>query len=120
MFALTVVLYVVCGLTAALGVYYTARDLAADLVLLGACALVLLVWVVQGAALGLQDLGSADVPDPITLYGYLLSGLVLPVGGLWLGIWERSRWGSLAIAVVAVTLVVLQMRLEQIWPGGFA
>lgn len=117
---LMIVLYVVCGLTAALAAYYTLRDLAADLVLLGAVALVLVVWVVLGLGLVMRDLGGGEVTDPVTLYGYLLTGVVLPIGGAWLGIWERTRWGSLAIGVVAVTLAVLAVRLEQIWPGGFA
>lgn len=117
---LIIAMYVVCGLTAALAAYYTVRDLAADLVLLGAVALVLLVWAGLGLALLLRDMGGGEVTDPVTLYGYLLTGLVLPVGGVWLGIWERTRWGSLAIGVVALTLAVLVMRLEEIWPGGFA
>lgn len=117
---LIIVLYVVCGLTAALAAYYTVRDLAADLVLLGAAVMVLLAWAVLGIALLIKDLGGGVVTDPVTLYGYLLTGLVLPLGGAWLGIWERTRWGSLAIGVVALTLAVLVMRVQQIWPGGFA
>lgn len=117
---LNILLYVVCALTAALAIYYTVRDLSADLVLLGACVLVLGVWALQFAALGLRDLTGGTVPDPITLYGYLLTGLALPLGGVWLGVWERTRWGSLAIMVAALTLMVLQLRLHQLWPGGFA
>lgn len=117
---LIIVLLVVCGVTAALAAYYTVRNLAADLVLLGAAALVLLVWAVLGGALLVRDIGGGDVTDPVTLYGYLLTGLVLPIGGAWMGVWERTRWGSLAIGAVAVTLMVLAMRIEQIWPGGFA
>lgn len=120
MLVLSILVYAVCALTAVLAIYYTARDLNADLVLLGACVLVILVWAVEFAALGLRDLGGGTVPDPITLYGYLLTGLALPVGGGWLGLFERTRWGSLAIGLAVLTLMVLQMRLGQIWPGGFA
>lgn len=120
MSVLSILVYVICGLTAALAFYYSARDLSADLVLLGACAAVLLIWLVQLAGLGLRDLGGADVTDPVLLYGYLLTGAVLPLGGGWIGVWERSRWGSLAIGAVALTLMVLELRVQQIWPGGFA
>src|SRR5699024_6102824 len=68
------------GLTALLGLYYALRDLNADLVLLGACALLALAWVVLGLALGLRDLGGGSPEDPITLYGYLLTAVVLVVG----------------------------------------
>lgn len=119
---LTVMVYAVSGLTAALAIYYTVRDLSADLVLLGACLLLVLVWGAEFAALALTDLRGAapTAPDRVVLYGYLVTGLVLPVGGGWLGLFERTRWGSCAIAISAVTLVVLQMRLPQIWSGGFA
>lgn len=120
MLALTILLSIVCVLTALLGIYYAVRDLNADLVLLGACALVALVWAVLGITLGLRDLGGGHPVDPVTLYGYLLTGLVMTLAGGWVGLWERSRWGSLVIVVVALVSLVLLMRLTQIWPGGFA
>lgn len=120
MTALAITVYAISGLTAILSLYYAVKDLAADLVLLGACAILGAAWAVESAALLLQDLAGATVPDPITLYGYALTGLALPLAGVWLGFIERSRWGSVVILVVAVTTAVLQMRLPQIWPGGFA
>ncbi|MFC7374529.1 MULTISPECIES: hypothetical protein [unclassified Brachybacterium] len=120
MLALSILVSVVCVVTALLGIYYAVRDLRADLVLLGACALVAVVWVVLAVVLGLEDLAGGAPADRVTLYGYLLTGLAMAVAGVWVGVWERSRWGSLAIAVVALTSVVLLMRLHQIWPGGFA
>lgn len=120
MLALSILVAIVCLLTALLGIYYAARDLNADLVLLGACALAALMWVILGVALGLRDLGGGRPGDPITLYGYLLTGILMTVGGGWVGLFERSRFGSLVIAVVALVSLVLLMRLAQIWPGGFA
>lgn len=120
MLALSILVAVVCLATTLLGVYYAVRDLNADLVLLGACALVAVVWTTLGIALGIRDLGGGHPGDRITLYGYLLTGLAMTVGGGWVGLWERSRWGSLVIAVVALVAAVLLMRLHQIWPGGFA
>ncbi|WP_422114550.1 hypothetical protein [Brachybacterium sp. UNK5269] len=120
MTALSIVVAVLCALTALLGLYYALRDLSADLVLLGACALTALGWAVLGAALGVRDLGGGSPPDRITLYGYLLTAVVMAVGGGWAGLFERSRWGSVVIAVAALVSLVLLMRLHQIWPGGFA
>lgn len=120
MLALSILVTIVCLLTALLGIYYAARDLSADLVLLGACAVAALMWVVLGIALGARDLGGGQPDDPITLYGYLLTGILMTVGGGWVGLWERSRFGSLVIAVVALVSLVLLLRLAQIWPGGFA
>ena len=121
MTVLGIVVAAVCALVALLGLYYTVRDLSADLVLLGATALLALVWLVLGIALGLRDLGGGHpAPERITLYGYLLTALLMAVGGGWVGIFERSRWGSLVITVCAVVSAVLLMRTHQIWPGGFA
>jgi len=120
MTALSIVVAVLGGLTALLGLYYALRDLNADLVLLGACALLAGGWLVLGIALGMKDLAAGPPPDRVTLYGYLLTALLLAVGGGWIGIFERSRWGSLVIGVAALVSAVLLMRLHQIWPGGFA
>lgn len=120
MTALSIVVAVLGGLTALLGLYYALRDLNADLVLLGACALLAAAWAVLGGALGLRDLGGGAPPERVTLYGYLLTALLLAVGGGWMGLFERSRWGSLVVGLTAAVSIVLLMRLHQIWPGGFA
>lgn len=116
---LTILVYVVSGLTGLLGLYYTVKEYKADLVLLGAALLTTIVWGVETLALVVRAVGGPGPEDPITLWGYALTGLVLPLAGAWLGVFERSKWGSLAICITAVTLIVLQMRLIQIWPGGF-
>lgn len=119
MLVLTVLVHAASALLALLAVYYVVKDFAADLVLLGGCALVLLLWLVETAILAGRDALGASVPDPITLYGYLLTGLAMGLGGIWLGVGERTRWGSAAIGLVAATMIVLQMRMPQIWPAGF-
>lgn len=116
---LTVLVYTVSALTALLGLYYTVKEYSADLVLLGAALLTALVWGGECIGLIVRSLGGPGPSDPITLWGYALTGLLLPVGGAWLGLFERSKWGSLAVCITAATLIVLQMRLAQIWPGGF-
>ena len=105
---------------AALGALYVARDLRSDLVLLGGALLVSLVWLLEAIALAAVDISGSGAPDRVLLYGYLLTGFLLPIGGGYLSLMERSRWGSAAILVAALTMPVLQMRLAQMWPGGFA
>lgn len=119
MTVLAIAVYALSALSAALGLYSAIRDLSADLILLGLMALLGVAWIIESAVLALADAGGGQVPDPVTLYGYLFTGIALAVGAIWLGLLERTRWGSAAVAIVAVTMVVLQMRLPQIWPGGF-
>lgn len=120
MTVLSIVVYALCGVTALLGIYYAMRDLHADLVLLGVCALLGVSWLVLGAVLGLRDLAGGNPPDRVTLYGYLLTAMVLVLGGGWMGLFERSRWGSLVAGIGPLVSAVLLLRLHQIWPGGFA
>lgn len=121
MTVLSVVMYAVSALTALLGLYYLVKGLSADLVLLGASLLLALVWLIEAVVLTVADLGGAGpAPDRITLYGYFATGILLPLAATWLGATERSKWGSAGVLAVAVTQIVLQLRLPQIWPGGFA
>lgn len=120
MSVLAIAVYAAAGLTAALALYYVARGFAADLVLLGVTALLALTWALEGAAMALRDLSGIAHPDPFTLYGYLLTGLVMPIGALYIGATERSRYGSVGILVVGLTELVLQLRLTQIWEAGLS
>ncbi len=101
------------------GLLYVLKNLAPDLLLLGAQALVGLMWVVILAASIVRALGIGAPHEAITYWGYLLTGLCMPIAGIYLGLLERSKWGSLAITVISITGVVLAMRLPQIWPEGF-
>ncbi|PWH05656.1 hypothetical protein DEO23_10590 [Brachybacterium endophyticum] len=118
MAVLAVLVYVASGITAALALLYVAKQLAADLLLLAGPALIMLLWLLEGLVIAWSDLSAGPAPDRITLYGYLATGFVMPLGAAWLGATERSRWGSAGIAIAALTQFVLQMRLPQIWPGG--
>lgn len=70
-------------------------------------------------AIAVATLIGGDRPDGMaTFVSYLvLLPLVLPVATLWALI-ERSRWGSAVIAVAALILPVLALRLEQVWTAG--
>lgn len=76
------------------------------------CALVVqtaltAVWMVQGR-------GKAE---PALLWGYLVTELVLLPAAFGWAFLERSRWSSVVLAVAAVVVVVLQVRVWQIWQG---
>ena len=122
MTAVMVTVYVLCLIAALLGGYAVMRDLSADLVLLGAAALVLLAWLVETAILAATDVGGsvAAPPDRILLYGYLASGLAVGIASVYIGLTERSRWGSAAVLLCSVTIAVLQLRMPQLWAGAFA
>ncbi len=111
-----VVLFIVAALVAALGAYYVIKDLAADLVLMGASLFLALVWLIGAFAWVLAPAGPAD---GVVFWGYVATGVALPIAGVYISFLERTRWGSFAIAAIALTCVFLAYRLPQIWPAGF-
>ncbi len=52
------------------------------------------------------------------LLGYLAVAALLVPGGLVLTVEERSRWGTLVLAVACLTLAVVVVRLQAIWTAG--
>lgn len=73
-------------------------------------ALVLLV--VAAVQVGEEDLSGGGA---ITLFGYLLAGLVLlPIGFAW-SLAERSRGATAVLAVVGLTQAFVVVRALQVW-----
>jgi hypothetical protein len=72
----------------------------------------LLVQVVLAVARLLAGTRPSSVP---TFVGYLLGSLVvLPLGVLW-ALEERTRWSSVVLAVAAVTLALIVVRMNVVW-----
>jgi hypothetical protein len=101
-----------CVALAAWAVVFVARDRAVILRQLWGAAVIEGLILVQAVVLGAT--GTAPT-DPVLLWGYLVTALViLPVAALW-AFAERSRWSSVVLAVAALTVAFLEWRLWQIW-----
>lgn len=82
-----------------------------------AIALVEAGLVVQTIVAAAGMSGAATPADPLLLWGYLITQLILlPAAFGWAFI-ERTRWSSVVLAFGCVVVVVLQMRIWQIWAG---
>ena len=81
-------------------------------------SLVLLqVALVVQAVVALLQLGDWDGRTG-ELVGYLaVSAIVLP-GGMALVVEERSRWGTLVLAIACLTVAVVTVRLQVVWDAG--
>jgi hypothetical protein len=77
-------------------------------------ALSALIVVMVLIAAGLLVAGEG--PNELgTFVGYLFIALILlPLGTLW-ALAERSRWGTAVLAVACFTLVVVLVRLQDLW-----
>ncbi|TDE88980.1 hypothetical protein EXU48_21980 [Occultella glacieicola] len=82
--------------------------------LIGA-AVIEVALVAQMVVAGISLAGGHDLGDPVTFWGYLITALVMmPVAAV-VAFTERSRWSSVVLAVAAVVLMVMQMRVNQVW-----
>lgn len=102
---------------AAVVLVYVALGRTPDWGLLGFAGLIevgaLVLLVVASVQVGGADLGGSRA---VTLFGYLLAGLVLlPIGFAW-SLAERSRGATAVLAVVGVTQAFVVVRALQVWP----
>jgi hypothetical protein len=99
-----------CAVSAALGQAPTIRHRIGLLVLEAAALVQALVLVV-----GLFVEPGRSAGAVVEIVGYLIATLVaLPIGAA-LAHGERSRYGSLVLAVAGITLAVLSLRTGQVW-----
>jgi hypothetical protein len=113
---MVVIVAIFAGILGAWAGYRAARGfpvLSDDLLAAGVVELVMLVQVVVVIVLVVQRGAS----DPVLLWGYLGAGFVLlPFAGAW-AFAERTRWSSVILSLAALSLVVVEWRLTQIWGG---
>lgn len=99
-----------CAVSAAVGQAPTIRH-RIGLLVLEAVALVQALVLVVGLVVEPGRSGGAVVE----IVGYLIATLVvLPIGAA-LAHGERTRYGSVVLAVAGVTLAVLSLRTGQVW-----
>jgi hypothetical protein len=99
-----------CAVSAALGQAPTVRHRLGLLVLEAVALVQALVLVV-----GLVVQGGRSTGAVVEIVGYLVATLVaLPIGAA-LAHGERTRYGSVVLAVAGVTLAVLSLRTGQVW-----
>ena len=97
---------------------FAVRDRAVVLRQLKGAAVVEAVLVLQVLAAVVATVRGEAPADAVTFWGYLLTALVvLPLAAVW-AFAERTRWSSVVLLVAALTIVVMQWRLLQIWGGA--
>ncbi|HEX2361945.1 MAG TPA: hypothetical protein VHI11_07730 [Jiangellaceae bacterium] len=77
---------------------------------------VLSLLVLVQVLVALVLLAAGDRPDELgTFVGYLVVAVILlPLGTLW-ALAESSRWGTAVLAVACFTLIVVIIRLQDLW-----
>ncbi|MEO5877996.1 MAG: hypothetical protein ABIS86_11830 [Streptosporangiaceae bacterium] len=62
--------------------------------------------------------GGHEPPEQATFLGYLAGSLVILPIGAFVGVGERSKWGSVAVGLACVTVPVVILRMQQLWTGN--
>ena len=94
---------------------YAYRDRLINDLLLGVAVLVLLGTLVQ-AGVGLARMSAIDDESELaTFVAYALTLPFVPLITTFLAIKDKSRWAMGSIAVGAFAVLVMTIRLQQIW-----
>lgn len=113
--------FTVVGVALALLIWTTAyavRDRLINDAVLAVAALLEVLLVVQ-AVIGIAQLDTvADQAERATFAAYLVSLPLVPIGTVFLAIKEKSRWAMGAVAIGAFAVVVMAIRLHQIWTAS--
>lgn len=69
------------------------------------------------ASITLLILGQSAVLDTWEFFGYLLVALFVPVAAVIWALVDRSRWSTVVLGAGMLTVVVMLVRMLQIWTG---
>ncbi|MEH0111201.1 hypothetical protein V6N00_15920 [Tersicoccus sp. MR15.9] len=77
---------------------------------------VVLLIVVVAAIIG-SATGAGPRGAPWEYWGYLITAALIPPAAVYWSLVERTRWSTLVLAAVGVTVFVMMARMLQIWEG---
>lgn len=112
---------VACGLLGLWAGVWALQDRAVILkqLIAGGVVVALLLLQAVGAVVSLS--GGHTLAEPAVFWGYLVVAVLLLPAAAVVAIAERTRWSSVALLIVAVTLLVMELRVIQLWmmaPGA--
>lgn len=82
----------------------------------GALALIELLLIVQVVlAIVAPMVGNPPSGDPLEFWVYLISAVLLPIGGVFWALLDRSRWSTVILGVVAFSIAIMIWRMQVIW-----
>ena len=113
----TVVIVAALLLAAALAVL-AFRDRSVPTWALGGILLLELGLLVMAVWSVIAWIGGDGPAEPVVFFFYLLSCLAIPPAMAWWGRGEPGRCGSGVVAAASLILVVLVLRVQQVWVGG--
>jgi len=77
-----------------------------------------LLLVVQAVLAGVRLSQGVELDERVSFVGYLAVSALLVPGGLVLAVEERSRYGTLVLAVACLVVAVVEVRLLTVWSSA--
>ncbi|WP_309068266.1 hypothetical protein [Microbacterium sp.] len=112
----TIVQLVVAVVAGLLGVVLGLAGRRPSDVSVGALALVQLLLIVQVViAVVAPFAGNPPTGSVLEFWTYLVSAVLLPAAGVAWALIERSRWSTVIMGVVALSIAVMVWRMQVIW-----
>ncbi|WP_420114344.1 hypothetical protein [Pseudactinotalea sp.] len=106
------------GLLAVWAGIWALRDRAVVLKQLIAGGVVVALLLVQVVAAIIALAGGHVLAEPAVFWGYLVVAILLLPAAAVVALAERTRWSSVALLVIALALVVMELRIIQLWSTG--
>jgi hypothetical protein len=113
----TAVIVIALVLAVALGVMAFLDKSVPMWGLAGIAILELALLVLAGISV-VAWVGGNPPAEPVVFFFYLFSCIAIPPAMAWWGRGEPGRWGSGVVAAACLVLVVLVLRVSQVWSGG--
>lgn len=76
-----------------------------------------LLIVQLAVSLGMVIAGSRAQVDTWEYFGYLLVALLIPAIGVGWSLVEKTKWSTVVLGAVCLTIAVMLVRMWQIWSG---
>lgn len=76
-----------------------------------------LLIVQLAVSLGMVIAGSRAQVDTWEYFGYLLVALLIPAIGVAWSLVEKTKWSTVVLGAVSLTIAVMLVRMWQIWSG---
>ena len=82
----------------------------------GSLAIVELLLIVQVVVAIVSPLaGNPPTGDLLEYWVYLISAVLLPLGGVAWALIDRTRWSTVVLGVVGLALAIMLWRMQVIW-----
>ena len=82
----------------------------------GSLALVEVLLLVQVViAIVAPLVGNPPTGDLLEYWVYLIAAVLLPIGGVLWALLERSRWSTVILGIVGLSLAIMLWRMQMIW-----